>query len=852
MIRLGSRWGIGLAFLAILLSRAPAQEGKDAPAKRKPLDAPAQDGKAPPAKDNDPAVPGKDAAPGKQTGPADDDYRQFFKKPQTVAEFWKALQFELEVGRADLAAALLHGLMLSKPSEDALVELADREGMAAILRLRNLKPWVAAVKPDTKDIEAEIARVKKTTGDIERMAKLRTDIANANKDYENTLKLNEQAEKDTEALIALVTEAVKKVRGDPKRIASLISLLSASPEEGAYALKELYKSGALAVPQIIDGLGNPSAPDRADLLSALQRLGSDVVPPIVAALDSDDAQLKIDLLDVLLRRAAVNAAPNLWFLSASPTEPEIVRRKATQMLAAFLDTQPTRLPAAKAMLTREAERYYQHQIHFPNSNAVTVWRWDNGHVVAGWPGVPTVPATVAEEYWGIRFANQALALDPSYRPARVALLSLALDKAAEKGGVVQPLAKVEPKVHALLASTSPELIGAVLERALDERRTPVVLNSVRTLGGLADPRANRPSVKGEPVLVRALYYPDRRVQFAAAEAILRGPDSIGASAATRVLDVLRRALVAEAAAGGSPKILVAFSRPEHAARVAEAVRAAGFEAVTAHTGREVMRRLGQAADIDLLLLDSALPDPGLAGLLGQLNADTYAGHLPIVLMASADREGALRRYTERDPRLILAPANMALVPEQLQTLLKRQIAGAAGGPPLAPAELQDYAERAIRHLNDLAHGNPAGIDVRPAADAILEVLRAGKLSPDGQLAAISAAGKFYGGRAQNDLVAVIQDGRRPLPVRIAATRELVHHIQLNSVLLTAAQAAALEALFADSRTDPALRAELALLLGSLKPDSRVTGERLLKYQPTPPAAANAAPALKEEKEKEKE
>jgi hypothetical protein len=78
---------------------------------------------------------------------------------------------------------------------------------------------------------------------------------------------------------------------------------------------------------------------------------------------------------------------------------------------------------------------------------------------------------------------------------------------------------------------------------------------------------------------------------------------------------------------------------------------------------------------------------------------------------------------------------------------------------------------------------------------------------------------------------------------------LIRHIQQNGALLSRTQAGAVETLFADPATDPTLKAELALLLGSLKPDDRLTGERLLRYQPTPPSPA---PALKEEKEKEKE
>ena len=43
----------------------------------------------------------------------EDDYRQFFKKPTNTAEFWKALQFEIDVGKYDLAAVHLRNLIAS-------------------------------------------------------------------------------------------------------------------------------------------------------------------------------------------------------------------------------------------------------------------------------------------------------------------------------------------------------------------------------------------------------------------------------------------------------------------------------------------------------------------------------------------------------------------------------------------------------------------------------------------------------------------------------------------------------------------------------------------------------------------
>jgi hypothetical protein len=827
MIRHGSRWAVGVALLAALLSRAPAQEGKDAPAKDK----------QPPAKEPE--------------APAGDEYRQFFKKPQTAMEFWKAIQFELEVGRPDLAASALHGLLESKPPDEALAALVDREGMAALLRLRNIKWASNLTPPDLRYEEAEIARLQASKQNYDRLNELRDRVNRARKEYQDALATNARADKDVDALLAAATEAVRKVRGDPRRIAELVGQLNASPEENAYALKELYKSGALAVPALIDALRPATGADRAAFVNALARLGPDAVPPMAAALDGDDVQLKVDLLDVLRRRGSREVVPNLWYLAAAPREQELVRRKATDLLAVLLETQASRLPPAKAALTREAERYYRHEVLFPDPRAVTVWRWDNGRVVAGWPGAATVPASAAEEYYGVHFADQALALDPTYRPAQVVLLSLVLDKGAERAGLTQPLAKGAPQVHALLATASPDVVDDVLERALDERRTPVVLHAVRTLGGLADPRAVRPTAKGEPVLVRALYYPDRRVQMAAAEALARGP--LPRSAAARVLEVLRRALASEPAAGGAPKVLVGYFDRAAATRVTAAVNQAGFEPITVHTGRDVMRRLGQAADIDALLLDSGLPDPGLAGLLGQLNADATASRLPIVLTAPPGREDALRRFTARYPTVFVAPAGIALAPRELQTLLKSRIAEASGGAPLTEGEQRDYAERAVRLLAGLARGEPPGADIRPDGDAILDALRSGKVGPEGQLAAISAAGKLHGPRTQNELAGVILDTRRPPPVRAAAAQELVRHMRQDTVLLTRAQAGALEGLLAQPETDPALKAELALLIGSLRPDARLTGERLLRYQPAPPAAAAPPPALKEEpKEKEKD
>ena len=45
--------------------------------------------------------------------------------------------------------------------------------------------------------------------------------------------------------------------------------------------------------------------------------------------------------------------------------------------------------------------------------------------------------------------------------------------------------------------------------------------------------------------------------------------------------------------------------------------------------------------------------------------------------------------------------------------------------------------------------------------------------------------------------------------------------------------------------DPELKAELALLMGGMRPDARVTGQRLLNYHPPTPGVTQAPPTPKE-------
>jgi hypothetical protein len=739
-----------------------------------------------------------------------DDYRQFFKKPTTPREFWGAVKFELEVGAYDLAAGHLRGLILhlaelrkadEKKADEDLVALEREDGINAFLKLRLIPRWFE-VPPTAEE------KTKKAIADREALAR-----------------------KDVEDLIEQVTTAVRKHLSDPERIKKYVARLTATPEEAEFALKELYRSGSLVVPYIVEQLRRSEPRDRVPLLYALEKLGKEIVPPLIAALDSNDPVLQLDILDVLRKRGAAEATPFLWFLYGSSTQPEMVRKKAGELLAFLTDTPITRLPPAKVALTREAERFYRHQVLFADPKAVVVWRWDGG-VVSGWPNVPTIPATKAEEYYAVRFATQALSIDPGFDPAQQVLASVILDKNYEEAGLAQPLGRTRPPIHQLLASLNPDLLIQVLERALTEDRLPVILGAVRILGDVAEVKAALPRGRSEPALLRAINYPDRRVQMAAAEALIRVPGQPSPQVAARVVDVLRRALAAEPAGRNVPRVLVGHFDDDTANRLLAAVKEAGYDGLKVRTGREVMKRIKEASDIDLLLLSAELPDPGLAQLLGQLKVDRNASQLPLLLLTTPVREDALRRFVEGRRNVVVTTEDAALDPRDLYPLLR----GALGDPvraPLAQPELTEQAEKAMYYLGLLARRDVPGYDVRPALETVYRALQEGKLSANGQLSAVSFVAQMNGPQPQTELFNIISSAR-PNEVRYAAAAELVRHIQQHSPALNAQQVTRLEQMYNQKDIDPVLRSGIAGILGSLRPDTRLSGERLQQYRPPTP------------------
>jgi hypothetical protein len=763
---------------------------------------------------------------------AEEEYRVFFKKPEQTHEFWAAIKFEIQVGKFDVAALHLDQ-MLKKLNEkaaklkeegkspeeayDDLIAIEEAEGFSTFLRLKSVRQW--------------------------------TDSPG----------LQKQTEKNVEGLLDRLTTALDKRLSDPVRNKKFIESLSApTPEERAFAFAQLVRARGRAAPYLLQALKrDPGSLKQQRLLDAMVKLEPDIMPPMFEALnardakDAADTELRVALLELIRRRGEKRAIPYLWHLSASRKYPERVRNAATATLAYLLETDPTQLPPAKNVLTQMAERLYEHKVKFKDPRRILVWRWTENYTISPEPILKgDFHARDYEEAFGLRYARQALELDPSYRPAQLVYLNFKLERAYDEKLDQLLTGKTDPALDQLLASIDATLVLDALDRALAEHNLPVALPLIKALGERGEVRAARPGSTGTPgPLVRALYYPDRRVQFAAATALLRMPAEPAPVAAGRVVEVLRRFV----AAAPAPKALIAFAPDLQAAALRKQVKAAGFEPVIARNLKEAFAALHQAADIDVILLHHAVPELELPYILSQLRADREGGLLPLLLVAPVKREAAYSRLEDRNRNVWVLSEAWLNNPAELKTRLEEALKLATApdavvraseqqrrwlredllkrkGQKLTDQERKQFATESLDALWKMARGQIKGYDYRAAEPAIVDALR----NDDMAVPAIEILATLPGSHTQQRLADMVLDakgGKR----RVTAALALNRHVQKNGLALTNNQVALLRQLYASPGVDPNLRAQLAILTGSMRATAEQTGNRLYRFDLTAPA-----------------
>lgn len=695
-------------------------------------------------------------------------------EPKTPEETFSATLLMVDLARLDLARKYLEQFEAASPDDDLLVKLRARHGTGAFVRLSRIK--------DLQPLSTQLLD-----------------------------KLNVASRKQSE---------------DPNFVDGLIAKLSGDPTQRELATVELRNAGARAVPQILKIMRQPEMAAKQDaIVIALTRMGRQVVPALIGGLEAPEERVRAAIFGILDALDAREAIPYLWYPAFSEDEPMGVRVAANRTLNRLVlgdSSKGERLSsiAASNELRRLAKMLYENSALLPRDDEgrVVIWGWDETEqtVVAR-----KYSPQVASMLMSTRFASQSLALSPAHPEAQRQYLAALLALEILQQGWDKPREAVPGSAMYLAVTAGEETVSQVLAEALaaDQPSTAVAALEVLSQIGTREQLSGAKGLKS-PVLA-ALNAPDLRVQFAAATAILRIEPRTAFSGSGRVVSILSRALTDP----GRSRVVIIDADATRASQLAGYTNEMGYEPVVVLTGREGFEQAASQTAVDLVLVHVNCIRWDLTQTLANLRADSRTAAIPVAVFGSEDTRAAVARLVNRSkPSAYIADSGSA-------TDFRRQLGPfvrSAKSPPLSAQERQQQKATAAYWLAAIATGR--GIQIFDVSKAEKDLAGVAE-SPDVAANVLVTLSYISTAGAQRRLSHVALNPQLDPALRQTAALQLNYHIQRFGLLLTKDEVAEIQSGWTTAE-EPAVKTALATVIGTLRPNATLVGERLRQF-PSP-------------------
>ncbi len=573
---------------------------------------------------------------------------------------------------------------------------------------------------------------------------------------------------------AIMQAADARMR-DPTRLAGLVDRLGGQdPAARRLAMADLVEAGPAAAPALVQALADPTkAAAHAAVLRTLTAIGPSAAGALTAALQSPDTRLQAAILAALGNLQSRDVVVDLLGPALREDADAAVRAAGQRALEQVLGRVPSRSEALGLLTRRIDELFSGTAPHAVDQDGnVTLWTWDRAQQLLV---ARRLPAAEAAWMTATELARQRHLIAPSREDYRLTYLVAVLELAQREAGYDRALDAAATPVVQELTEAHVDLLEAVLDQALRRRSVGAALAAIELLGDRRDP-ALVESAGGQPrLVVRALVDPHRRVQVAAARAIMQcAPQRpyAGSSYLPALLGHL-------AATGGRLRVLIGEPRVSVAQELAGYFHELGYATDTAFAGRALALQAMDSPDYAFALVGDAIDQPGLVELVQVLRRDPRTADLPLGIMAREVNMSAARRLADEDRlTVVLAPPQTRDdVTADVQRLLQ-----AAGRQFLSVDERLAEAAFAMDALATLAadpktYGFYELMQLEPR---VLQALRTPALSVE----AGRVLGLLGSPTAQEALVEFASAQLQPLAARQAAAAAFRDAVGRRGLLLT--------------------------------------------------------------------
>ncbi len=703
---------------------------------------------------------------GKATSGAPLEDNPLLTEPRTPQTLMDAVVLMTDLARPGLARLYLEKLLETNPDGETLLKLRDKHGPALFLRLSNDK----------------------------------------------------RLQPESITLLDQVNAAFRKGATDPVRVDKLISQLSKTAAEREVAILQLRNAGSYAAARLLAALNiSRDQTQRNLLLYTLTRMNREVVPGLLGAVEGPSPDLRATVIEALGFLGDPQAKTALWHPAFEESQPPAVQLAARQALARLLFGDVKRLPdvsqfGAAAELAKSARRHLQGEGDWTlnDDGQVELWNWDEA---AGTIAMTPVSVDTAAMRAGLRQARQAFELAPN-RTDLHALYWTALmaSKLHESGRGAAISTRPGSAFHVGL-QLGPDVMQAALVEAMSLGEPLVAVTALQALAQTGSARLLKATESRPAPVVAALNYPDARVQFAAASTILTWDPATPFRGASRVIEVLARALTDT----GKPHGVAIDANEQRATSMSSALIEMGFEPETARTGQDGFKIAAERGDVALLLIEANVARWELSQTIANLRSDARTAFIPIVIYGDDKLRSRIERLAESYPRVrfVLKISDSTVMAKQVAAFLRTASADAITQPQRVATR-----QAALAWLTQLADRKQASLfDLKPAENALLTATNEEELGES----AVFVLGAIATPSAQVKLFEIGTAVSRAAPVRERALAQLAAHMQRHGVLLTELQIDEFRKA-ARQETDPQLQTAFAATLGSLNPDlARASG-----------------------------
>lgn len=347
---------------------------------------------------------------------------------------------------------------------------------------------------------------------------------------------------------------------------------------------------------------------------------------------------------------------------------------------------------------------------FPEEPMQNVWKWSE----FGGLAADRVSTVVYYDVMAMLLARRALELDPSDDRALAAFVAADLRRESKMAdGVADPLFAGQGRSAQFYATASgPATMQAVLQIGMDLSDTGLVRAALAALRETAGAAAMIGD--GSTAVVKALDYPDRRVQFEAAFALASVNPPSAFVGSRQVVPLLAQAV----RGGGQTYAGIVSAGTEDAQRISGTLRAMGLMPLTAAAdAREFGAISARNAGCDLVVIAGNAAQ--VRDQFAAVRAQRAGSALPVVVVAQPADKGSLDALAS-DGRTVVLGADIS---DDAFKAGVDQLVQKAFGARLGASDSSRYVNEGVDALRRVGYAGGGVYRLADAEAALADALR---------------------------------------------------------------------------------------------------------------------------------